>query len=177
VSATLKPSVGTLIAQHIQQLQGSRVRGTIPVAEALLNRLLSSLPNKSSQLEAIHVRIGAGGRLQLNIRARLAIFSKWFRPELALSRSLDFENNPVLAIAVVSPGYGLLLNFARTFTQQHLPSAVRIEGNMILINLAEYPLVQENRNILRYLQVSFRSEIGSIFLDVDFNIPEGKTLQ
>jgi hypothetical protein len=180
----MDPSLQALIKDELgnglSAFAGASVRGTLPVTEALIGKVLAAVPpsERGGTVEFRSVTILPGDHLRLGLSVRALFFAKTITPELQLLELSGFPERPYVT-AVLPVQYAVLLS--RLLRQQIDPdgSLLSFDGRKVTIwldVLARREWGHPGEHLLHLLQnASFRTETGTLFLDFEATVPGEKS--
>jgi hypothetical protein len=159
-----------VISRDLEDFQGARVTGTVPVTERLINTSLDdALRRKPGRIDQIEIRILSDNRLQLGVHLVIGPFTKWFRPELILDSQALWSNAPVLVFTISESHYGALARLIETFASGALPPGVYIRNKQVVIDFRSVPQTQDYSRLfkhMRRLQITTEPQV----LRIDFEL-------
>jgi hypothetical protein len=162
----------SLRASGFRDLTGARVSATIPVSERLLNELVAASLPRSGAVRDATVRPLGQGRIAVRVKLARPDFLPPITATLSIDRQPELPERPVLAFRVTGlPGLlamaGPLLPIASM-----LPPGVRLEGDLLTLDLAALLAARGQRELLGYLdRLVVTSEHGRLVVAVDAKVP------
>ena len=157
------------------QLEGTMLRGTMPITESLLSSLLDERPKSSSGLLRLHsVSILEGNVLRLHGTVGRSLLSKTVLPEVRIEPLSGFPDAPTLTL-LLPLQYALLLKgwlFAQTEARAAFLTVDDRALRVGLRDLIEYAFGPEGAIVVRFLKSAVvRSEQGRLLIDFVVEIP------
>lgn len=159
--------LGSLQSTGFRDLAGAHVSASIPVAERLINELVAaSMPSHVPVREA-HVHPEAGNRFAVRLTPKSG-FLPSLTIKLAIERQPDLPASPELVLRMASLG-GLFGIAAAAFPiAQMLPPGVRLDGELIYIDLRAMAAQRGAADLFQYLrQVRVTTDDGRAILHVE----------
>lgn len=160
-----------LRASGFRELAGARVTATLPLGERLLNELIAaSLPRSGAVREAT-VHPQPHDRLVVRVKLARPEFLPPISATLVIERQPEFPHAPLLVFRVTGlPGLlalaGPLLSLG-----SRLPPGMRLESDLLTIDLAVLLAEHGQRELLGYVKrLRVTSEAGRLLLDLDATI-------
>ena len=150
---TLPPELAGILRRlqtgRFQDLSGTRVSGTVPVSADLLNELIAATLPPSAPVRAVTVQPQDDDRLTVTIRPKASLLP-------AVTLKLEIEGQPrlpghpilTLRMATLSGLFGL----ASGAVSGMLPPGITLEGERILVNVADLARRQGHGEFLPLLQ-------------------------
>ncbi len=147
-------------ASGFPALSGTRVSGSIPVPELLVNDLAREKSPRNARVERIVFL--PENRIVVDLSVQISIFRKSLQIELILPEVVDVAENPVMPIRVLG-SFALLGQIANAMGQ--LPQGVTINGGIVNVNLRTFLQKDGNADLLDYLRrLTFVSDRGVLFV-------------
>jgi hypothetical protein len=143
-----------LLGPDLQEIGGTVVAGEIPISDAVINRVVGeALAGRNLPVTAVRIEAEDDGRLMANVSIRGPRLIPQIRIAAAIDRQPEMPQSPVLGLRWSLPGMGPLAMFASPFLSQlkSLPPGIRIEGDRILIDIAQVLRQQGLADVLRYV--------------------------
>jgi hypothetical protein len=162
--------LGSLQSTGFHDLSGARVSASIPVSERLINELVAaSMPSHVPVREA-HVHPEAGNRFAVRLTPKSA-FLPSLTIKLVIERQPDLPGSPELVLRLASLG-GLFGIAAGAFPiAQMLPPGVRLEGELIYVDLRAMAAQRGAADLVQYLrQLRVTTEDGRAILQMEASI-------
>lgn len=140
--------------------RGTRISGSIPVPEPLINDLAREKSPRNARVERITFL--PGNRVVVDLSVQITIFRKAIQIELILPEMVDVAENPVFPVRVMG-SIALLGTIANALGQ--LPQGVTINGGIVSVNLRTFLQKDGNADLLNYLRrLTFVSDRGVLFV-------------
>lgn len=129
----------TRILEHLQatgfgEIAGTRVHATVPIAETLLNRLIRDTMPQNLPLRNVAVTPEDGNRLSVRIVPK-AMFVPAMTLKLIIEKQPEIPISPVLVLRLATMPGLLGLAGAALSLDKMLPPGVRMQGEVILVDL------------------------------------------
>jgi len=105
----------------------------IRVPDQLINQAVAAALPAGGALRSLAVRARAGNTFDVHATTG-KVFVPTINAQLAIERQPAFPNDPVLVLRIVG-GAGTLLKFAGPFLSAALPPFVRLEQELLLVDL------------------------------------------
>jgi len=135
----LRERVRSLLGLELEELQGTRFSGEIPLTDAVVNRVIANrLAEARTAVSAAHVEALEGNVLRVKIVPSVRLF-----PSVSIGahieRQPEFPDYPVLGLRWSIAGTGTLARLVAPFIAsfKSLPSGIRIERDLITIDVRE----------------------------------------
>jgi hypothetical protein len=156
-----------LRASQYRDLQGSTVSASIPLSERLLNEILAATVPATARVKDLALHPLAGNRLR--VTARVVDFLPPLSLTLQIERQPQLPGGPlVLALPPVS---GLLALGGAGLVGAMLPAGVRLEGQHIVVDVAEVLRRRGFEDVVRSLKkLELATEPGRLILRVDLAV-------
>lgn len=157
-----------LRASGFRDLAGARVAVSAPLSESLLNDIIAAVLPRGGPVRAATVHPQDKNRLAVRVKLARPEFLPPVSVTLAIERQPALPHTPDLVLRVLGlPG---LLTLAGPFLSlgSILPPGVRLEGDVLTVNLAAL-LAQHGAGDLLGLveRLQVRSEAGRLTIDLD----------
>jgi hypothetical protein len=162
-------------AQILQQLRsdrfrditGARVSATVPVSERLINQVIAGTLPRNLPVRQVSLHPEDGNRLSLRLVPRAALIPA-LTIRLMIERQPEIPDSPVLVLRMVTLPALLGLAGAAFPLGQVLPPGVRLQGEVILVNLHELARDRGFEEIYSHLrQVRVSAEDGRLVLTLE----------
>jgi hypothetical protein len=142
-------------------LSGTRVSGSIPVPEPLVNDIAREKAPRNVRVERIAFL--PGNRIVVEANVPIAIFRKSVQIELILPELVDVAENPVMQIRVLG-GLAFIGEIVANLLGK-LPEGVTFTGGIVSVNLRTMLQKDGNADLLAYLRrLTFVSDRGVLFV-------------
>ena len=151
------------------EVKGARASLSIPIAEAILNELITAALPAGGPLRDLHVRPQAGNRLAVRARASRLDFLPPMTISLQIEGQPRLPDTPLVVRILSMPG--LLSVAGSMLSPGSLPPGIRLERERVLVDvcrLLESKGFAEIVPLIERLQVS--SEEGRLLIDVDLQV-------
>ena len=134
-----------------RDVAGARLSTSIPVSERLINELVAaSMPSHVPVREA-HVRPEAGNRFSVRVAPKSG-FLPSLTLKLTIERQPDFPGSPELVLRMGSMGGLFGLATAAFPIAQMLPPGVRLDGELIYVDLQALAAQRGAGDLMRYVR-------------------------
>jgi hypothetical protein len=154
-------------------IAGAHVAAFIPVSASLLNEVLARALPSSAPVSDVHIEPQAGNALRVHLRIARAPIIPPLTITLLIERQPQLPDSPVLVLRLASSGLTVLARAANRFLEA-LPPGVRMENDLILVDIAE---LLRQRGALIWLQYVRELEIttapGAVLLSVRASVKTG----
>lgn len=162
------PILERLRASGFRDLAGARITAGVPLSESLLNETIAALLPRGGAVRAATVHPQDQNRLTVRVKLARPEFLPPISVTLAIDRQPALPHTPELVLRVLGlPG---LLTLAGPFFSigSMLPPGVRLEGDVLTVNLAAL-LAQHGADDLLALveRLQVRAEAGRLTIDLD----------
>jgi hypothetical protein len=150
-----------------RDLAGTRISGSIPVSERLLNQLVAATMPKNLPVREVTVRPEPGNRFSLRISPRAA-FLPQLTVKLEIEKQAQFPTSPEIVLRMATMGGLLGLAGAAFPIASMLPPGVRLEGERIVVDLRELARregVADMLELVRELDISTDEGRVRVFVD------------
>lgn len=163
----------TRLLHHLQstnfdELAGTRIHATIPIADTLLNAFIRDTMPPNLPVREVSISPGDGNRLSVRVVPK-AMFMPALTVKLEIEKQPEIPSAPVLVLRLATmPG---LLGLAGAALPQVLPPGVRMQGEVILVDLlamARHHGFEDAFAHLRQLRVT--TAPGRVLLTVDAGV-------
>jgi hypothetical protein len=162
--------VQRLRATGFQDLAGAGASFTIPISERLINEFIrASLPDDARVREVLIQVDGASG-LAVRVRPRASLLPP-LTVRLVIERQPDFPGHPVLALRITTlPGLFSLAGAALPLAEM-LPPGVRLQREMIFVDLAAVAAHQGLADLVRFVrQLRVTTEDRTLLLRIEAGV-------
>jgi hypothetical protein len=150
-----------------RDLAGTRISGSIPVSERLLNQLVAATMPKNLPVREVTVRPEPGNRFSVRISPRAA-FLPQLTVKLEIEKQAQFPTSPEIVLRMATMGGLLGLAGAAFPIASMLPPGVRLEGERIVVDLRELARregVADLLELVRELDISTDEGRVRVFVD------------
>jgi hypothetical protein len=157
-------------AAGLEAFRGAVVEGTLPLRESVLNGAIQQTVLKSgSSLRDLRLSLPGGSRIVVDLTAAVLLFTKRVQLVLEIEPLVDFQQNPVLRMRIVSSSLGLIGGLLAEIVGsafKHFPEGVSITNQVITVDLGAM-LRQNKLGDLAPLvkTLGFRGEPGILYVD------------
>jgi hypothetical protein len=158
-----------------QDLSGSHISARVPVARALLNRIVAdALNGKQTPVRAVEVQPLPDDRFELNLTTSMP-FVPALKITMVVAQQPRFPESPVLVLRWSL--FGGLAAIVSRFTQalqEKLPAGVRLEGDRIVLDIpviAEHAAADGVQLLLLFRRVELHTIADRAVIDVEIAVP------
>ena len=171
----IPPQISTLLetlrASGFRDLAGTRLTATIPIGERLLNDIVAAALPPSAPVRDVTVQPQADNRLSVRVKLARLDFLPPVTLTLAIERQPELPASPALRLRIAGlPG---LLGFAGPLlVNPKLPPGVRLDGDLVTIDIATLLVHHGQKELLSYLErLHVTSEAGRLVVDLAARVP------
>jgi hypothetical protein len=157
-------------AAKFAELAGASASVTVPLSDRLINTVVATrLPSSIRELD---IRAQAGNLLLVSVRLRSPAWLPRINLKLRIERQPDLPQSPVLVLRLLSHGvFSTLAGSAAKFLNV-LPPWLRMDGDVLLLDLHRLLLHYNASDVLSYLQrLEITTRDGSIVVAIDAHVP------
>jgi hypothetical protein len=150
-----------ILGPNLRDISGSTVTGEVPIADSLINRFIAdALAVRQAPVTAVQLESRDEGRLLAHVTLRGPKFIPPVTVAIYVEEQAQFPDTPVVVLRWSLPKLGFLGNMAAPFISQlkSLPPGVRIEGERVLVDVAEMLRARGLGETVRYIR---RLDIGA----------------
>lgn len=162
------------LLDHLQntdfgEIAGTRIFATVPIAETLVNQIIRDTMPQTLPVRELSIQPLDGNRLSVRVTPR-AMFMPSLTLSLNIERQPDIPTSPVLVLRLATmPG---ILSLAGPALQQSLPPGVRLQGEVILVDVAELARHHGLERVFsRLRQLRLTTDAGRLLLTIEAGIP------
>lgn len=171
MDARIRDLLERLQRSRFEDLRGAQASARIPISERLLNEFISgSLPSGGAVREA-RVRPRAANKIDIQVKLARPSFLPPINLTAIIERQPELPRSPEIVLRLSSiPGVMAFAGGAAAFFNV-LPPGVRMEGERVLVNIAELARRQGQADALdfvRRLQVTTID--GAVVLDLELGV-------
>jgi hypothetical protein len=160
--------VHSLRTSRFRELSGARATATVPVAESLLNSIITATLPPQAPVRAVTVHPEDGDRLSVRIIAKAALIPP-ITLKLAIESQPSLPDSPVLGLRMVT--LGGLFGLASGAIAGMLPPGVRLQGERILVDLAALARQRGHAEVFDYLdQLEVHTSQGRLVVRIDAGV-------
>ena len=154
-----------------QELAGARVTAMIPIGERLLNEFIATSLPPSGAIRAASVQARADNRLSVRIKLARPEFLPPFTATVLIDRQPELPHLPSVAFRVTGIA-GLLALAGPLFSLgSMLPAGVRLEGDLLTVDLAALLAQRGQQEWLAYLdRLRVTTEPGRLVIDAEVKV-------
>lgn len=157
--------VHSLRNSRFHELSGARATATVPVAESLLNSIISATLPAQAPVRAVTVHPDDGDRLSVRIIAKAALIPP-ITLKLAIESQPSLPHTPVLGLRMVT--LGGLFGLASGVIAGMLPPGVTLQGERILVDLAALARQRGHAEVFDYLEhLEIHTSAGRMIVRAD----------
>ena len=143
-----------LLGTNFEQLAGGHVSGELPLTDAVVNRVIADkLGGSSGPVTAVHVHAQDGDTLHVDLALQGVPMISSVPITARIDQQPVLPHSPVLGLTWSLAGLGALARIAAPFVARvkTLPHGIRIEGDRVLVNVADILRAQGQEEALRYV--------------------------
>ena len=156
-----------LRATNFRDIAGAHVTATIPVTEALINTIIATTMPANLPVREVTIRPEVGNRLSLRVIPR-ALLMPALTIKLDIERQPQLPDSPILVLRMATMPGLLGLAGAAFALDKALPPGVRIQGEVIHVDLRELARQRGAEEAFRYLRsVQVTTDAGRVLLAID----------
>ena len=141
----------SLQATEFRDLAETRISATVPVSERLINELVAGTMPPTVPLREVHVHPEAGDAFAVRLSPRAA-FLPSLTVRLTIDRQPSLPGSPVLVLRMATMGGLFGLAAGALPIAQMLPPGVRLEGDLIHVDLQAIAAQRGFSEMLRYVR-------------------------
>lgn len=173
----LRERVRSLLGLELEELQGTRLAGEIPLTDAVVNRVIAArLAGAKLPVSAAHVEALDGNVLRVKIVPSVRLFPS-ISAEAHIERQPEFPDYPVLRLRWSIAGAGALARLVAPIIAsfKSLPPGIRIEGDVITIDVRELLVARGFGEIIEYVAgLRIETRNGVLLVKFEVSIPGGR---
>ena len=160
--------VHSLRTSRFRELSGTRATATVPVAESLLNSIITATLPPHAPVRAVTVHPEDGDRLSVRIIAKAALIPP-ITLKLAIESQPVLPDSPVLGLRMVT--LGGLFGLASGAIAGMLPPGVTLQGERILVDLAALARQRGHGEVFNYLEhLEVHTSAGRLVVRLDVGV-------
>lgn len=171
----MDPRIARLL-DHLQRtgfadLRGAHASAHVPVPERLLNDMIKDALPQGGAVREARVRPHAGNRLDIQVKLSRPAFLPPVNVTAAIERQPELPHSPEIVLRLSTlPGVMSLAGGAAAFFNV-LPPGVRMEGERVLVNIAELARQHGRSDVLEFVRrMQVTTAEGVVLLDLDIAI-------
>jgi hypothetical protein len=163
------------ILRHLQttgfrDLSGTRISGTVPVSERLINELVASAVRPAGPVREVRVQPLAGDAFSVRVAPRASLLPS-ITVRLEIDRQPELPASPVLVLRLATMGGLFGLAAAALPIAGMLPPGVRLDGDRILVDVRAIAADRGAGDLLEYVTgLRLNTEEGRVVLHLDLSI-------
>ena len=163
------------ILRHLQEtgfrdLAGTRVSGTVPVSERLINEVVASALPRGAPVREVRVQPLPGNRFSVRVSPRAPLLPT-VTLKLEIERQADLPSSPVLVLRMATMGGLLGIAGAALPIAKMLPPGVRLDADRILVDLRTIAAERGAADLLQHVtRLRVNTEEGRVVLHVDLAV-------
>ena len=160
------------ILNHLQStgfrdVAGTRLSGTIPVSERLINEMVAASIPRGGHVREAHVRPGPGNRFSVRIAPRAALLPS-LTLKLVIERQPELPGSPVLVLRMATMGGLFGMASAALPIAGMLPPGVRLAGDRILVDISAMAALRGFGDLVAHVRrLNITTEAGRILVQLD----------
>jgi hypothetical protein len=157
--------VHSLKNSRFRELSGARATATVPVAESLLNSIITATLPPRAPVRAVTVHPEDGDHLSVRIIAKATLIPP-ITLKLAIESQPSLPHTPVLGLRMVT--LGGLFGLASGAIAGMLPPGVTLDGERILVDLAALARQRGHAEVFDYLEhLEVHTSAGQVIVRID----------
>ena len=163
------------ILRHLQttgfrDLGGTRISGTVPVSERLINEIVASAVRTDGPVREVRIHPTPGNALSVRVVPRASLLPA-ITVRLEIERQPELPASPVLILRMATMGGLLGLAGAALPIAGMLPPGVGLEGDRIVVDVRAIAADRGAADVLKYVTgLQLHTEEGRAVLHVDLSI-------
>lgn len=167
-SGRLAEIVDKLRASRFRDVSGFRVTATVPLSEHLVNDLITASLRQGGMVREASVHPQPQDRLNVRVKLTRPEFLPAISATLLIERQPELPQSPSLVFRVTGlPGF-LALAGPLVSIQSRLPPGVRLEGDLLALDLRELAAQYGQAEMFGYLRrLRVSSEAGRLLIECD----------
>jgi len=130
---------------------GAHLAAFVPVSSSFLNRLVAESLPPDAPVSDIQIEPDTGNVVRISGRITRMAFIPPLAVTLVIERQPQFPDSPVLVLRLASPALTMLAKAALHFLHV-LPPGLRLDHDLLLVDIAELLRQREAAQWLRYVQ-------------------------
>lgn len=173
--AILDSTAFTRLFQHLRatnfdELAGTHVHATIPIAGTLVNAFIRDTMPRTLPVRDVAVTPEDGNRLSVRVVPK-AMFVPALTLKLVIEKQPEIPTSPVLVLRLGTMPALLGLAGAAFPLAQVLPPGIRLQGEVILVDLQEMARHHGFEQVFGHLrQVRVTTERGRLLIELDAGV-------
>jgi hypothetical protein len=157
-------------ATRFADLAGTRASVSVPVADRLINEIIAQRLSRQSPLVSVTVRSVAGNVVHIQATPRQPLVPR-LRLELTVIRQPEWPLTP-LVLRLRTEGMASSLAASTLRFLNVLPPGLRLEGDLLTVDLAALARQYGGDEVIRYLtRIELTTVDGAVVVAADFSIP------
>ena len=171
MDARIRDLLDRLQRSRFDDLRGAQASARVPIAERLLNEVIHhSLPPGGAVKDA-RVRPRAGNKIDIQVKLARPAFLPPLNFTAVIERQPDLPRSPEIVLRLSSlPGVMSLAGGAAAFFNV-LPPGVRMEGERVLIDIAELARQHGQAEALDYVRrLQVTTTDGVVVLEIELGV-------
>lgn len=155
---------------RFRDLAGTRVSGTVPVSERLINELVAASIPRGAPVREVRVQPLPGNAFSVRVSPRAALLPS-ITLRLEIERQPELPASPLIVLRMATMGG--LLGFAGSALPiaSMLPPGVRLDADRILVDLRTIAAQRGAADLLQHVtQLRVNTEEGRVVLHVDLAV-------
>jgi hypothetical protein len=158
-----------------QDLSGSQISARVPIATALLNRVVAdALKGKQAPVRAVEVQPLPDDRFELTVTTSMP-FVPALKVTVVVAQQPRFPESPLMVLRWSL--FGGLAAIASKFTdslQKKLPAGVRLDGDRVVLDIpviAEHAAADGVQLLLLFRRIELHTVADRAVIDVEITVP------
>jgi hypothetical protein len=171
MDARISELLERLRRSRFEDLRGSQASARIPIAERLLNEVVTTSLPPGGAVREVRVRPRAGNRIDVQVKLARPAFLPALNLTATIERQPDLPQSPELVLRLSSlPGVMSFAGGAAAFFNV-LPPGVRMDGDRVAIDIAELARRQGQADAFGFVRrLNVSTTDGAVVLDVDLGV-------
>jgi hypothetical protein len=132
-------------------LTGAHLAAFLPISAGLLDEFIARTLPESAPVTDVQIEPQAGNTIRVRLRIARAPVIPPLTVTLLIERQPQFPDSPILVLRLASSGLTVLARAANRFFEA-LPPGVRMENDLLLVDVAELLRQRGATDWLRYVQ-------------------------
>jgi hypothetical protein len=150
----LRDRLKQMLGVELDELRGAQMSGECPVAAALVNRLIAAkLAGTQGPITAVRVEPLADNVIDVHVTPAARLIPA-VRVQASVERQPEFPANPMLVLRWTMPVAGPLARLVAPVLSNltSLPPGVRIDGDLVFVDLRRLLAAQGHAELLQYVR-------------------------
>jgi hypothetical protein len=162
----LEPILAEQLGAGLPGLAGSDARAAVRLSDQLVNQIAAALLPRDGAVRAVTVRARDGNAIDVSVTLAKPAFLPAMRAQLTIERQPTLPDVPVLALRIAG-GAGSLLKIAGPFLSGSLPPGVRLDHDLLLVDVRALLAEHGQSSHLSYVRdLRVTTEDGAVVVNV-----------